>query len=95
MDRSRSEVASARTDRFISDIWAEPDVKDPLWIEKIASEQGIAVYQLAPFFRADWQRWDAAANQRKRYTIGDKLHPSPFGAMFGSQALADIISKQP
>lgn len=82
-------------DNFISDLWIEPNVPDPLRIRRIAKKLDIPIVELADYFRKDWRMLPAGINPRVQYSIGDTLHPSRIGARVGASALCDYLDKHP
>jgi lysophospholipase L1-like esterase len=82
-------------DHFISDIWAEPSLSDPLRVEAIARSQGLATFRLANFFRKDWSRLPGRVSPRQHYTIGDTMHPNPTGARVAAEAIRAILESNP
>lgn len=77
-------------DDVIVDTDPAPGAVDGLLFEAIASMYGLPSFRFSPYFRAEWER-NPGANPRVRYTIGDLLHPNPFGARLAAAALATQI----
>ena len=51
---------------------------------------GLPSFRFAPYFEADAAR-HPGASPRERFTIGDRLHPNPFGASIAAAALLQEI----
>jgi len=77
-------------DDAIVDTDPAPGPGDRLLFEAIASMYGVPSFRFSLYFRGEWER-HPDANPRVRYTIGDLLHPNPFGARLAAAALATQI----
>jgi tetratricopeptide (TPR) repeat protein len=56
--------------------------------ELLAAANGIPSLRFSPGFRADLAAAGAGETPRRRFTIGDRIHPNPFGADLAAAILA-------
>ena len=72
-----------------------------LAVEEFAQKAGFPCFRLAPYFRADFQHRQQAAERTPLnphlYTVneGDDCHPSPEGARVAASAIAELITIHP
>ncbi|MEZ5066859.1 MAG: tetratricopeptide repeat protein [bacterium] len=94
-----AELARQQGFRPIVAIWprfTDDSVEDPaplpgtdrLVFEELADANGIASFRFSPGFREEWRLAGGPEGARRRFTIGDRVHPNPYGARVAADILA-------
>jgi len=76
-------------DAAIEDVHWVPD-SDQLIVEALAARHGIPAIRLSTFFKRH-QKQTGVQNPRLVYSQGDRLHPSPRGAIVAAEAIHEIL----
>ena len=85
--------------RFTDDGFDDsPDVPGragQLVVEAICRMDGLPCFRFSPYFAADLAARGTRESPRKRYTIGDRIHPNPEGCRVAAGALREEIARVP
>ncbi|MAE62930.1 MAG: hypothetical protein CMJ18_01550 [Phycisphaeraceae bacterium] len=78
-------------DEHIIDPHAMPDRPDELIVERLAAMHAIPVFRISHAFATHWAAHGKSFSPRRRYTVGDRLHPSVEGCRLAAEALKGAI----
>ena len=75
------------TDDAVQDTDPMPDGSGRLIFEAVAAMNGLPTIRLSAAFETEWRGIAPDESPRLRYTIGDRLHPNPFGTALTAAVL--------
>ncbi len=78
------------TDEAVEDTDPMPGRPGRLLFEAVAAMYGIPAFRFSTYFERDRAR-HRGESPRVRYTVGDRLHPNPFGADLAAAALGSEL----
>ena len=78
-------------DEHIIDPHAMPGRPDELIIERLAAMHAIPPFRVSQGFATHWAEHDKSFSPRRRYTVGDHLHPSIEGCRLAAETLKRAI----
>jgi tetratricopeptide (TPR) repeat protein len=80
-------------DERIEDPAPMPGREETSVFEVLAEADGLPSFRFSPGFRRELAASGAGEGPRRRYTIGDRLHPNPFGADLAAAILAEELPR--
>lgn len=81
------------TDEAFDDSPEVPGRPGELVVEALCRMDGLPSFRFSTQFAADLAAQGAKESPRKRYTIGDRIHPNPLGCRVAAGALRDEIAR--
>ena len=72
-----------------------PGTDDELVVERLAAMHGIPTFRFSDWFEQHRATLDEPVNPRRTYTVGDWLHPNPFGAQVAAYAVSAMLTELP
>lgn len=72
-----------------------PDESGDLVIERLARSNGMPVIRMSEGFAKHWKELSAAETPARQYTIGDGVHPSPYGSRVAAAVLKEQLEQLP
>jgi tetratricopeptide (TPR) repeat protein len=81
------------TDDGIEDPGEMPGRPGELVVEALCRMEGIPSFRFSPYFQADRMASDPAGSPRRRYTIGDRIHPNREGCRVAARAVLEEAAR--